>query len=105
MDLIVPWWLLLLLIVGYFALVIVVTVYPQGALTMSDRLSRALRTAVQAFLAAAVPLIAGKLAGVDGIEDLSGLVSVVVPAISAGVGAALSAVMFVLFPPASPEAK
>jgi hypothetical protein len=71
--------------------------------TMSDRLSRALRTAVQAFLAAAVPLIAGKLAGVDGIEDLSGLVSVVVPAVSAGIGAALSAVMFVLFPPATPE--
>jgi len=70
--------------------------------TMSDRLSRALRTAVQAFLAAAVPLIAGKLAGVDGIEDLSGLVSVVVPAVSAGIGAALSAVMFVLFPPATP---
>lgn len=67
---------------------------------MSDRLSRAVRTFVQAFLATGIPLVAAKLAEVKGLSDLSGLVSGLAPVVSAALAAAISAVMFVVVPPA-----
>ena len=72
---------------------------------MSDRLSRAARTFVQAFLGTLLPLVASKLAGIDELGDLSGLTTVIVPLVVAAVSAGASAAMGVLFPPAAPVAE
>lgn len=71
---------------------------------MSDRAQRAFRTFIQAFIGSAGVLIAGKLASVKTLEDLSGLASAIVPIVTAGVSAGIAAVMAVVFPPKAPGA-
>lgn len=69
---------------------------------MTDRLSRAVRTFVQALLGSGVPLVVAKLAEVRGVSDLPGLPSVLAPVIVAALSAAASAAWFTLFPPTPP---
>ena len=71
---------------------------------MSDRISRALRTFVQAFIAAALPLIGAKLGDVKAATDLAGLPSLLAPIVVGAIGAGVSAAMHVLFPPKAPPA-
>lgn len=86
------------------ALTALIVNMPPKEQPMSDRAQRAFRTFIQAFIGSAGVLIAGKLAGVKTLEDLSGLASSLVPIVTAGVSAGISAVMAVLFPPKAPGA-
>ena len=94
------WFLAPIFLAFYFALSAHLTLKEYKP--MSDRLSRALRTAVQAFIGSAIPLIAAKLAEVKGIDDLSGLVTTLIPVATAALSAAVSAAFYVIFPPATP---
>lgn len=81
------------------ALTAIVVNIPPKETPMSAQAQRVVRTFIQAFLGAVGTLVAAKLVGVASIEDLSGLASAVVPIVTAGVSAGISAVMLVVFPP------
>jgi hypothetical protein len=91
------------IVIGVAALVVyylvVVHVATKEYKPMSDRMSRALRTFVQAFLATAIPLVAAKLGDVKAATDLAGLPSFLFPVVVGALGSAASAAMHVLFPP------
>jgi phosphatidylglycerophosphate synthase len=78
-DLIVPWWLLLLLIAGYFALVILVTVYPQGAHHRMNLATYA--KAIAAIVAGAVTQAIAS-AGLDTSQTVESAIAVLVTALA-----------------------
>lgn len=81
------------------ALTALIVNMPAKEKPVSAQVQRVVRTFIQAFLGAVGTLVAAKLVGVESIEDLSGLASAVVPIVTAGVSAGISAAMLVLFPP------
>lgn len=95
--------LTLLACVLFMGAAVLVALVPPRRTPMSDRAQRIVRTFVQAFIGSAGVLIAGKLASVKTLEDLSGLASAVVPIVTAGVSAGIAAVMAVVFPPKPAE--
>lgn len=86
-------------VVLLIALTALIVNMPAKEKPVSAQVQRVVRTFIQAFLGAVGTLVAAKLVGVESIEDLSGLASAVVPIVTAGVSAGISAAMLVLFPP------
>jgi hypothetical protein len=63
------------------------------------RTSRPLRTFVQTFLAVEAPIVAGALANVHSLQDVSVAGGLIGAGVSAALAAAISAAMLTLVPP------